>query len=108
MTTTANRWSNTKKAGVVFLIVFLWLKMFPFPIIILEIPILKDIFEYIVMPLDFLTEWIGSSVFNLENFQKPDESGSGDTTFQYIKLFTQFLIALATGIACYFIKTNLT
>ena len=102
MIATENQWSSIKKTGIVFLITFLWIKMFPFPLG--EIPGVKDIINYLATPSDFLTEWIGKNLLSLENFRKPVYSGSGDTTFDYVKLLFHVLFSIIVALIVSFIK----
>ena len=83
MTTTDNRWSNTKKAGVVFLAIFL-------------------IFQLI--PIDWLTNLFGKNILQIEGFQKIKMTGSGDTTFDYVALLLIFIIGTISFITTYFLK----
>ena len=74
MTTTDNQWSATKKAGIVFLAIFL-------------------IFQLI--PIDWLTNLFGKNMLQIEGFQKIKMTGSGDTTFDYVGLLLIFIINLS-------------
>lgn len=98
---TANRhsfWTYIKKFILLFILTYLFFYMFPFPLT--DIPVFGDLLTYYEKATDFLTLWFGQNVLLLEALEKIEMTGSGDTTFDYVKLLTIAIISLlvSTGI----------
>lgn len=83
MTTTEEKWSVIKKAGIVFLAIFM-------------------IFQLI--PLEWLTTILGKDILQIEGFQKIKMTGSGDTTFDYVGLLVIFIISTIGFISTFFLN----
>ena len=66
--------------------------MLPFPLD--EIPFVGDFIDYYNQAINFLSHWCGETIIQLETLKEIEITGSGDTTFDYVKIFTTFLIAL--------------
>jgi hypothetical protein len=82
-----------QRAGILFLSFYLFLFMFPFPLD--QIPLVSVVFDYYAQLQDFLTNWFGKSVLHLHNFHKTENTGSGDTLFSYVTVFSQLTLAMA-------------
>jgi len=66
--------------------------MLPFPLD--EIPFIGDFIDYYNQAINFLSHWCGKTIIQLETLKEIEITGSGDTTFDYVKIVTTFLIAL--------------
>jgi len=83
MTTTNNQWSATKKAGIVFLAIFLLFQL---------------------IPLGWLTNFLGKNILQIEGFHEIKMTGSGDTTFDYVGLLSAFILSFIGFFTAYFLK----
>jgi len=83
MTTTNNQWSATKKAGIVFLTIFLLFQL---------------------IPLGWLTNFLGKNILQIEGFHEIKMTGSGDTTFDYVGLLSAFILSFIGFFTAYFLK----
>jgi hypothetical protein len=82
----------TKFIGL-FILIYLFLYMFPFPLT--DIPVIgDDLLVYYEKPTDFVTLWFGHNVLQISALEKIEMTGSGDTTFDYVKLLTTAIISL--------------
>lgn len=87
-TETKHRWTFIRKFFVLLPVTYFLLYMFPFPINVI-VPFYTDF-------IDYVTLWIGKNLLEIESLTKIEMTGSGDTTYDYVKLLT---IALLTIIA---------
>lgn len=81
-----------------FVLTYLFFYMFPYPLS--DIPVVGDLFIYYERATDFLTLWFGHTVLKITSLEKLEITGSGDTTFDYVKL-------LVTAVASIFISASL-
>jgi uncharacterized membrane protein YphA (DoxX/SURF4 family) len=87
------------KVVTLFFSVYIFLYMFPNPLE--EIPGLAGAIENISKIADVFHIWIGRHILLIHNLQKPEPNGSGDTTFEYVKIASYIVCALfITGAAC--------
>lgn len=93
---TEKKWSATRKFFTLLLIFYLLFYMFPFPFD--QIPGLNILTVFYGRAIDFINLWVGKNMLQLENLQKIQSTGSGDTTFDYVKLVTFLLLALLTSV----------
>lgn len=85
-------WALISKFFQLFILTYFFFYMFPFPLT--DIPIIGDILGYYNSAIDFITIWLGENILQLNKVEKIEVTGSGDTTFDYIKLFTMMVISL--------------
>jgi uncharacterized membrane protein YphA (DoxX/SURF4 family) len=85
-------WTYIKKFVLLFILTYLFFYMFPFPLT--DIPVIGDLLTYYDKATDFLTLWFGQNVLRLETLEKIEMTGSGDTTFDYVKLLTTVIISI--------------
>ena len=91
-------WTYITKFIQLFILTYLFFYMFPFPLN--DIPLIGDLLAYYVKAKDFVTLWFGQNVLRLETLEKIKMTGSGDTTFDYVKVLTTAVISIliSTGI----------
>lgn len=70
--------------------------MFPFPLF--RIPILSDLISYYQDAIDNLNLWVGTHLLKISSFEKIELPGSGDTTFDYVRLVTNLLLAITLSL----------
>src|SRR5690606_11079130 len=92
---------NTTPKSVHFLslftIVYFFLYIFPFPLY--SIPLIGKLFKYYTQAFDWLIIWTGKNILGLEYIEKIKMTGSGDTTFDFVRLFTLIVLAVfVTGL----------
>lgn len=75
-----------------FILIYLFFYMFPYPLI--ELPLLGDLLMYYDEGSTLLSIWSGENLLGLEKVERSAMNGSGDTTFDYIKLFTSLIFTL--------------
>lgn len=85
-------WILVTKFLHLFILTYLFLYMFPFPLN--EIPVLDEIFSYYDHAIEFLTIWSGENILQLETVERIEMTGSGDTTFDYVLLFTTLILSV--------------
>lgn len=93
------KWSASKKLLILFLLSYFFLYMFPFPLE--DIPFIKDIIIYYSRLMEFITLWIGRNLFQLNTLEKIEITGSGDTTFDYIKLITLLFFSIFLSVVIF-------
>lgn len=80
-----------------FVVVYFFFYIFPFPLE--SLPFAGTIFKYYTKGLELLTIWTGENIIGLEQLEKIKMTGSGDTAFDYVKLFTIIILSvLVTGL----------
>ena len=86
--------SNSLKKWILwFILVYIFLSIFPLPLSYL-VPPLADVLTF---PLDQLNLLIGKNILNIEDFKKIASTGSGDTTFDYVKILTHILLSIVSA-----------
>ena len=85
------QWTPGKKFFTLFLIVYLFLYIFPFPLG--EIPGISVAISYYQEALYSAFLWIGTNILQIKNLDQL--SASGIYTIEYVKVFSLLLIALA-------------
>jgi hypothetical protein len=108
-TTLATTWSLSKKLLFLFVSIYLFLYMFPFPID--SFPLGEFVFGLYNKFTESITKLIGSYWLGIYPCSPIEGTGSGDTTFDYVKLLTMLLMtAVATIIVFAFTRkrTNYT
>jgi hypothetical protein len=93
-TETKTPWSKGKKIFVVFSISYLLLYMFPEPF--LEIPGISEILNIYVKPMEWLILWFGKTVLEISTLEKIVETGSGDTTFDYVRILVLLILSVVS------------
>jgi uncharacterized membrane protein YphA (DoxX/SURF4 family) len=96
---TKKKWSVIKKLSTLFALTYIFLYMFPFPAD--SIPLVKKIFEYYIKAFDSLNLWVGKSIFKITTLKKIENTGSGDTSFDYVKLFSLLLLSSTISLIIY-------
>lgn len=81
-----------KKLFYLFLISYLFLYIFPFPLDF--IPLLDELALYYMEALDWVSLHVGKEVLKIRTIEKIEMTGSGDTTFDYVKILTLILISV--------------
>lgn len=84
--------TNVTKFFQLFILSYLFFYMFPYPVY--NIPIIGELGDYYDKGWDFLTRWFGQKVMGLETLEKIEMTGSGDTTFDYVKLLSTAVFSL--------------
>jgi len=97
---TERKWSPAKRFFAILGMSYLFLVMFPFPID--QIPGLGIIAEFYMIAINFLTGILGTDILQIHNFKRITDTGSGDTTFDYVRLLTYVLMAIITAIIVFF------
>ena len=90
------KWSFKRKAITLFFIIYFLLYMFPQPFA--EIPGLDVVFSVYLKPLELAVLWFGKTILGITSLEKISNTGSGDTTFDYVKLLFVFLLSLVITI----------
>lgn len=94
--------SLLKKTITTFLCSYFFLYMFPFPFD--NIPGLDVVFSFYTDAINALNLWIGKSILGISELTKIEFTGSGDTTFDYVKLITLAVLSIVVTIFLLFIK----
>ncbi|RKS20505.1 hypothetical protein CLV94_2884 [Flavobacterium endophyticum] len=97
---TEKKWSATRKFFTLLLIFYLLFYMFPFPLD--QIPGVNILTGFYGTAIDFINLWVGKNILQLDTLQKIQNTGSGDTTFDYVKLVTFILLAILTSVIVFF------
>lgn len=97
---TENRWSPTKRFFAILFMSYLFLVMFPFPLD--QIPGVNILASFYIDGINFLTAILGTEILHIPDFKRIIDTGSGDTTFDYVKLLTYIIIAITTAIIVFF------
>lgn len=94
-------WKTSSRFLELFVTGYIFIYIFPFPLG--DIPFVSELFIHYLNAIDQLTFWIGNDLLHISNFKKIEITGSGDTTFDYVKLIskTGISILLALGIFIY-------
>lgn len=92
-------WSVGKKLLMLFILSYLLLYMFPFPLD--NISQISGAIEYYTKPLDAINLWVGKNILKVPILEKIEETGSGDTTFDYVKLLTLPLLSIIISLAVF-------
>lgn len=90
------QWPTFKKLFLLFTIAYLFLYMFPFPLD--QFPMLYYLADFYMQALDAINLWVGKSLPGMESLQKIEFTGSGDTTFDYVRLLTNTLLSLVLAL----------
>jgi hypothetical protein len=85
-------WAYTTKFIRLFILTYLFFYMFPYPLT--DIPVISDLVAYYEKATDWLTLWLGQHVLQLKTLEKIEMTGSGDTTFDYVKFFMTAVISI--------------
>ena len=94
--------STTKISGffLLWLCIYMFIYLFPFPMD--QIPGMEAyVFKYYYGLHDKVILLAGTHILGLEDLQKIEITGSGDTTFDYVALFTFSLLSLLLAIGIY-------
>lgn len=97
---TEKKWSATRKFFTLLLIFYLFFYMFPFPFD--QIPGLDLLMGWYMDTINFINLWVGKNILQLKTLQQIQNTGSGDTTFDYVKLVTFILLAFLTSVIVFF------
>jgi hypothetical protein len=90
-----NVWKSMTKFLRLFILTYIFFYMFPFPLT--DIPIVGDILNFYYNSIEFLTIWLGENILLLDKVERIEMTGSGDTTFDFVMLFTTVTISLCTA-----------
>ena len=90
-----HQWPVTKKLLTLFLVSYLFFYMFPFPLD--QVPHADKALAYYTDGLDFITKQIGKHLLGISPMQRIEDTGSGDTTFDYVNLLTTLLLAIVAS-----------
>lgn len=85
-----------KKIFTFFLLSFLVINFFPFPLS--EIPFLEVLADFYFSIADYIIIWFGKTILNIPTLTKIEDTGSGDTTFDYVKMLWDFIVAVVATI----------
>jgi hypothetical protein len=85
-------WAHLKKFIGLFIMTYLVLYMFPYPLS--ETPVVSEVFSYYDEAINFLTLWFGHNILGLTTLEKIEITGSGDTSFDYVKLLATTIFAI--------------
>ena len=85
------KWLSKTKFLQLFITTYFFLYIFPFPLEYL--PFVNKVFKLYVQGIEALSIWFGKNLFGLEFIEKLN-NGSGDTTFDFVKLFTISVLSL--------------
>ena len=81
-----------------FILIYLFFYMFPYPLN--ELPLMGDLLMYYDEGVALLSIWSGEKLLGLDKVERSAMTGSGDTTFDYVKMFASLIFTLlATCIA---------
>lgn len=84
-------WTLMIKFLQLFVLTYFFFYMFPFPLT--DIPVIGDILSYYDNAIEFLTIWLGENVLRLDKVERIEMTGSGDTTFDFVKLLTTITLS---------------
>src|SRR5690606_6188396 len=88
-----------------FIAVYFFLYIFPFPLN--YIPFVGKIFSWYHKAVEISTIWVGKTILGIESLEKILFTGSGDTTFDYVKIFTLLVLSLVITLFIYVSKIKL-
>lgn len=91
-----SQWSAVKKLATLFLMNYLFLYMFPYPLD--EVPFLRYLATLYEKAPNAVTLWVGHHLFHMQHLHQIEITGSGDTTFDYVKMAVTFLISLLIAV----------
>lgn len=91
-----HRWSFAQKALTIFLVSYLLLYMVPFPLD--NIRFIGGLAGYYNEAMNALYLWIGNNILNIGNLQYTEMTGSGDTAFDYVRVFIIFVLSVLISI----------
>lgn len=97
---TEKKWSASRKFFTLLLISYLFFYMFPFPFD--QIFGLNILTGWYGDAIDVINLWVGKNILQIDTLQQILNTGSGDTTFDYVRLFTHILLALLTSTIVFF------
>jgi len=83
--------SFIRRAGTLFICIYLFLYMFPFPID--QIPGTDKVLDHYSDLLDWFAMVFGKTILHLTQLQKPAPSGSGDSLFDYVRILSWIMLA---------------
>ncbi len=98
----SEQWSNSKKFISLFIIWYLLLYMFPFPLD--RIPVIGDVVSYYTQAIDFISLWFGTHILHIKNLEQL--SNAGDYTFLYVIFLTVILLALILAVFSFLISRS--
>ncbi len=84
-------WSKGKKISSIFIFTYLFLFMFPEPF--KDIPGVSEMLKLVMTPMEWLILWFGKSVLNIQTLEKIEVTGSGDTTFDYVRIMVLLILS---------------
>ena len=97
VSTEKKEWSLSRKITTLFVVFYFLLYMFPEPFT--EIPGVTELLSVYTKPMEWLILWFGKTILGITTLEKIAQTGSGDTTFDYVRLLVIFIISLlATSI----------
>ena len=97
---TEKKWSDIRKFFTLLLIFYLFFYMFPFPFNqIYGVDILTG---WYADGIDAVILWVGKNILQIKNLQQILNTGSSDTTFDYVSLFTYMLLAFLASTIVFF------
>ncbi|CAN5352305.1 hypothetical protein BH11BAC5_BH11BAC5_48850 [soil metagenome] len=93
-----------KKLLILFVSFYMLFYIFPFPFEL--IPYLKNVIVYYLNATEFITLWIGHNALNINTLRKIAATGSGDTTFDYVKIITNLVLSVLFSLSVALFITN--
>src|SRR5690554_1788424 len=87
-----------------FVIVYFFFYIFPFPLT--YIPFIGKVFKFYNQIIECLTIRTGENILSLEHIEKVKITGSGDTTFDYVKLFTVVALSVLVTVLLFLCRTK--
>lgn len=87
-----------------FVIVYFFFYIFPFPLT--YIPFIGKVFKFYNQIIEFLTIRTGENILGLEHIEKVKITGSGDTAFDYLKVFTLVLLSVLVTVLLFLFRTK--
>lgn len=97
---------KTRPMITTFICSYFLMYMFPEPLT--NFPLAYYITSYYSDFIDGINQWVGASVLGIPDFHKIEYTGSGDTTFDYVKLVTVFGLSLIVGIIFIFLRKKVS
>ncbi len=100
----SSEWGSAKKSVILFIIAYIFLYLFPFPfdwLTFTENPYIEDILLLYTKATDAITLWVGSHILQIHPLEKIQRTGSGDTTFDYVKMATNIFISIIISIVIF-------
>ena len=85
-------WNLSRKVITLFVVFYFLLYMFPEPFT--EIPGVTELLSVYTKPMEWLILWFGKTILGITTLEKIAQTGSGDTTFDYVRLLVIFIISL--------------